>query len=65
MTRWKTLLLLLVATVGVGAYISLYEIRQPSREALERLSKQILSIPAESVTQLVLDLPQVKATLVR
>jgi hypothetical protein len=63
--RWKTTLILLIATVGIGSYISLYEIRQPSPEQRERLSKQILSMPADSVTQLVLDLPKAKVTLTR
>ncbi|MBI3997079.1 MAG: DUF4340 domain-containing protein [Candidatus Omnitrophica bacterium] len=63
--RWKTTLVLLVATVGVGAYISLYEIKQPLPEDRERRARQVFDIPPERVTQLVLDLPQVKTTLTR
>ena len=63
MTRWKTTALLLLVTVGVGAYISLYELKQPAPEEREQLAKEIVSLPRESVTQLVLELPAVKATL--
>lgn len=61
--RWKTTVLLLVVTVGIGAYISLYELRQPTPEEREQLAKEVVSLPRESVTQLTLDLPAVKATL--
>ena len=63
--RWKSTLVLLAATIGIGAYISLYEIRQPLPEERERRVKRILSIPPETVTQLVFDLPQTKVTLTR
>lgn len=61
--RWKTTVFLLVTTVAVGAYVSLYEIRQPSREERERLSQQVVDVQPDTVTQLVLDLPEVKVTL--
>lgn len=63
--RWKTTVVLLVVTVAAGAYVSLYEIRQPSREEREQLSKQVLDVPSDTVTQLVLDLPEAKVTLTR
>ena len=61
--RWKTTLLLLAVTVGLGTYLSRYELKQPPPEAREQLSKQVVDIPPETVSQLVLDLPQAKATL--
>jgi len=63
--RWKTTLCVLVATIGVGAYISLYEIRQPSREERELLAREVVNLPPEGVTQLVLDLPEAKVTLTK
>src|SRR3989338_581304 len=63
--RWKTTLLLLVLTVGVGAYISLYELRRPLPEEREYRAKQLVNVNPESVTQLVLDLPRAKVTLTR
>lgn len=63
--RWKTTLALLVATVGIGAYLSLYELRQPSPEEREQLSKQVVNVPPDAATQLVVDAPQAKVTLTR
>ena len=63
--RWKTTVVLLIATIGIGAYLSLYEIRQPTREEHARLANQVVRVSAEEITQLVLDLPNVKATLTR
>ena len=63
--RWKTTVVLLIATIGIGAYLSLYEIRQPTREEHARLANQVVRVSAEDTTQLVLDLPNVKATLTR
>ena len=61
--KWKSTALLLVTTIGIGTYISLYEIKQPSPEEREHLSKQILNLKPESLTQIVLDMPQAKVTL--
>ena len=63
--RWKTTTILLAVTIGIGAYVSLYELKQPLPEERERRSKDLLNIPSESVTQLVLDLPNAKVTLTR
>lgn len=65
MSRWKTTAALFVLTVGVGTYLSRYEIRQPSPEERQRLSKEVLNIAPDSVSQLSLDLPKVKLTLIR
>jgi len=61
--RWKTTAFLLALTIGVGAYLSLYELRQPTPAERERLSHEIVSLPRESVTQLILELPEVQTTL--
>ena len=63
--RWKTTLILLLATIGIGAYLSLYEIRQPAPEARERRAKQVIRVEPDAATQFVLDMPKVKATLTR
>ncbi len=55
--RLKTTLVLLALTIGIGAYISLYEIKQPSPEEREQRSKQILTIAPETVTQVTVELP--------
>ncbi len=63
--RWKTTLVLLLVTVGIGAYVSLYELKQPTPEEREQLAKQVVQVDPSSVFQLVLDLPQAKVTLTR
>ena len=65
MMRWKITVALLAVTVAVGAYVSLYEIRRPTSEERGRLSKQLLTLPAQTVTRLVVELPQAKVMLSR
>ncbi len=36
--RWTGTLALLIVTVAVGAYVSLYELRRPTRQERERIS---------------------------
>ena len=52
--HWRTTVILLLITVGVGTYVSLYELKQPTREERDTLTKQVVSIPPEAVTQLTL-----------
>ena len=63
--KWKTTLALMLATIGIGAFISLYEIRQPSPEERERHSRVLVSIPSESVSQIELHTPSVTVSLSR
>lgn len=63
--RWKTTLILLAAAIGIGAYLSLYELKQPDVAARKRRQATILNIEPEAVTQITLDLPQAKTTLTR
>lgn len=63
--RWKTTALLLATAVGLGAYISLYELRQPDPENRERRSRQVLNVPETAVTRLQLELPAGTMTLTR
>ena len=51
--------------VGIGTYISLYELRQPAPERRDRLARRIVSIPAETVTELVIENPEASLTLGR
>lgn len=55
--RWKTTLVLLAATVGLGAYVSLYEIQQPPRELRDRIARQILEVDTLAVTRVELAMP--------
>jgi len=63
--KWKTTLLLLIATVGIGTYISRYEIRQPTLEEQARRSQRVLNIPQDAVTQLQFRLPSATLTFAR
>ena len=63
--QWKTTVALLLLTFGIGAYISLYEIKQPPPELRERLSKQVTDLPLESVNRITIELPQSKVTIAR
>jgi hypothetical protein len=56
--RWKSTIVLLLVTVAVGAYVSLYELKQPTPEQRAELVKQLFDIPPETVTRLVMELPQ-------
>ncbi len=50
--RWKTTLTLLIATVALGAYVSLYELRQPGPEEREQLASQVANILPDEITGL-------------
>src|SRR3989338_7945836 len=61
--KWKTTLLLLAATVGVGAYVSQVELKQPLPEQRQALAKRILHFSPEEITSFSVDLPETKVTL--
>ena len=63
--RWKTTFVLLVLTIGIGAYVSLYELKQPSPEQAERRAREVVRVPADSVARLAIELPQSKVSLQR
>lgn len=63
--QWKTTVVLLVATVGLGAYLSLHELNQPSREERERLSTRLVDLPEASVTRLLLESSDGQVALAR
>ncbi|MBI4343464.1 MAG: DUF4340 domain-containing protein [Candidatus Omnitrophica bacterium] len=63
--KWKTTLLLLLAAVGVGSYVSLYELRQPDPEQRERRSRMLLPVKPEAITRVDWALPNATATLTR
>ena len=63
--RWKTTLILLIITVGIGAYVSLYELRHPTVQEQERLAKQVLRVSEEQITRLVVECPDGKVALNR
>lgn len=62
---WKTTAALLIFAIGLGTYLSLYELRQPSPEERERIAREILDIREESVNRLTLTTPQAETTLTR
>lgn len=55
--KWKTTVILLLLTVGVGAYVALYDLKQPTVERQQALAKQALSVPADEVTGLQITIP--------
>jgi hypothetical protein len=55
--RWKSTLVLLAAAGGLGAYIRLYELKQPAPEERAESAKRVLSVSREAVTALDLALP--------
>src|SRR3989338_1984081 len=63
--HWRTTVVLLLVTIGVGTYISLRDLRQPTREERETLTKQVVAIPPDSVTQLTLQVPTGKIVVER
>ncbi len=63
--KWKTTLVLLLLTVGVGAYVSLYELRQPLPEEGARLAKELLRITPEEITRVIVVSPKARMTLER
>lgn len=63
--RWKTTVVLLIVTVGLGVYVSQYELKQPTREARERQAKVLLRLKPADVTQIAVAMPQGQFTLVR
>jgi hypothetical protein len=65
MMQWKTTGVLLAVTVGLGAYLSLHELSQPSREERERRSSRILDLPEASVTRLLLESSEGRVVLAR
>lgn len=46
--HWKTTAVLLGLTVAVGAYVSLYELRQPDREARRRQATEVWDVPDDA-----------------
>ncbi len=65
MMQWKTTALLLVITIGIGTYVSLYELKQPTPEERERRSRQVIAVSPATVTRLELALPQAAAMVTR
>lgn len=63
--HWRTTVVLLLATVGIGAYISLRDLRQPTREERDTLTKQVVNVAPDSVTQVTLQVPTGKIVVER
>lgn len=63
--HWKNTAVLLALVIGLGAYISLYELKQPTLQEEKRHSKQAVNLNADSVTQITIDFPKAKTTLTR
>lgn len=56
--KWKTTLVLLLVTIGVSAYVSLYELKQPGPGEREQRAKRIIAVDPASVTRLTLTVPK-------
>jgi hypothetical protein len=63
--KWKSTLVLLSVTVAVGAYVSLYELKQPSPEMREDLAKRVLTLVQDEVQRIAIQGPQGEVTVVR
>ena len=61
--RWKTTVVLLIATIGLGAYVSLYDLRRPTREEQETRSKQVINLTPEDVRRLTVELGKTRLVL--
>ena len=63
--KWKTTAILLAVTVGMGAYVALYDIKRPGSDEQQILAKQVVSLPADEVTRLQVATPSGAVTLER
>lgn len=63
--KWKTTLLLLLLTVGAGAYVSLHELKQPDPEERGRLANRVLNLNPDDVIGLIVTSPHGEVTLQR
>src|SRR3989338_2654431 len=63
--KWKSTLVLLVVTVALGAYVSLYELKQPSSETRERLAKQLVRFDPQVVQRVTIEASHGALALVR
>lgn len=63
--RWKTTVVLVIATLAVGSYVALYELKQPPPEEQGALAKQVVQFPPEQVTSLLIEHAGTTVTLER
>ena len=63
--KWKSTLVLLLLTIGVGTYVSLYDLKQPTSGERERRAKRIMAIDPAAATRLTLTMPSGVVTLER
>src|SRR3989338_2611155 len=63
--KWKSTLVLLVVTVALGAYVSLYELKRPSQEIRERLAKQLVRFDPQVVQRVTIEASHGTLALVR
>lgn len=50
--RWKSTLVLLLATIGIGFYVSLVELKQPTVEEREELAREVARLDEDAITRL-------------
>lgn len=63
--KWKTTIILLTLVIGIGAYVSLYELRQPTPEQREARSKRILQLDEQAIASLAVEVPHAKVSLAK
>lgn len=63
--RWKTTLVLLVAAVGLGAYVALVDLKRPTPDQAEQLAKRIVDISPEDATTISVEMPAADVQLER
>lgn len=50
--RWKSTLVLLVVTVGLGVYVSQVDLKQPTVEEREQIAKEVVTVDEDAVTSI-------------
>jgi|GEM_PF-2375620 len=63
--RWKPTLVLLLLTVGLGAYVSMRELKQPTQEERQNLDKRVVNLHDDRVTAIDVAWPSTKAQLAK
>lgn len=63
--KWKSTLVLVLATIGLGVYVSQYELKQPTQERRQELDQQVVDLSPDETTQVILELPEAKLIMTK
>lgn len=59
--RWKSTLVLVALTVALGAYVALYEIKQPAPEQRRERASRVLTMNPDAISAVTIERPQTGA----